>query len=180
MLKNKILPIALIIFIPFSTVFAAELDNLKAEFLRGHYNNVIVEGRAKTDKVSASSVDELNYLVGLSLLKENRFEESQVYFNKVLASSSDKFKERVRLALKVKSPQSPKVEGEYSVQVGFFSSSDNADKLKDKLQSMDYPAYVEAFGSGYRVRVGKFKTLKEAQELESKLSQDDFQTKLCP
>ena len=70
--------------------------------------------------------------------------------------------------------------GEYSIQVGFFTSSLNANNFKNTLLSKDYPAYVESFGTGYRVKVGRFKSQKEALDLESKLSQDGFQTKLCP
>lgn len=68
----------------------------------------------------------------------------------------------------------------YSIQLGFFTSSANADKLKDILLSKNYPAYVESFGAGYRVKVGRFKAQQEALDLERKLSQDGFQTKICP
>jgi tetratricopeptide (TPR) repeat protein len=70
--------------------------------------------------------------------------------------------------------------GEYSIQVGFFTSSANAVNFKDTLLSKNYPAYVENSGTGYRVKVGKFKSQKEALDLESKLSQEGFQTKVCP
>jgi tetratricopeptide (TPR) repeat protein len=70
--------------------------------------------------------------------------------------------------------------GEYSIQVGFFTSSVNANNFKDTLLSKNYPAYVESSGTGYRVKVGKFKSQKEALDLENKLSQDGFQTKVCP
>ncbi len=70
--------------------------------------------------------------------------------------------------------------GQYCVQVGFFTSSANADNFKNTLISKDYPAYVENSGTGYRVKVGKFPSQKEAQELENRLSRDGFQTKVCP
>jgi tetratricopeptide (TPR) repeat protein len=69
--------------------------------------------------------------------------------------------------------------GEYSVQVGFFSNSSNAGKLKDRLLAKGFPAYIESSVGGYRVRVGKFKTQKEAFDLESKLSRVGFPTKVC-
>jgi len=68
----------------------------------------------------------------------------------------------------------------YSVQVGFFTSSANANNFKGTLIAKGYSAYVESFSAGFRVKVGKFNTEKEALELESKLSQEGFQTKLCP
>jgi len=70
--------------------------------------------------------------------------------------------------------------GEYSIQVGFFTSSANANNFKDTLLSKNYPAYVEDSGTGYRVKVGKFKSQKEALDLESRLSRDGFATKVCP
>ncbi|MCX5669077.1 MAG: SPOR domain-containing protein [Candidatus Omnitrophica bacterium] len=70
--------------------------------------------------------------------------------------------------------------GEYSIQVGFFTSSLNANNFKNTLLSKDYPAYVESSGTGYRVKVGRFKSQKEALALESKLSQEGFATKVCP
>ncbi|MHB8139539.1 MAG: SPOR domain-containing protein [Smithellaceae bacterium] len=70
--------------------------------------------------------------------------------------------------------------GEYSIQVGFFTNSVNANNFKKTLLNKNYPAYVESFGAGFRVKVGRFKLEKEALELESKLSQDGFQTKVCP
>lgn len=70
--------------------------------------------------------------------------------------------------------------GEYSIQVGFFANSANANNFKSTLLSKNYPAYVESFNGGYRVKVGRLKLQKEALDLESKLSQDGFQTKICP
>jgi tetratricopeptide (TPR) repeat protein len=70
--------------------------------------------------------------------------------------------------------------GEYSVQVGFFSSSSNANNLKDKLSAGGFPAYIENSGSAYRVKVGRLKSLKDAQDLESRLSKEGFQTKIYP
>ncbi len=69
---------------------------------------------------------------------------------------------------------------EYSIQVGFFTNRVNANNFKNTLLSKSYPAYVESFGAGFRVKVGRFKLQKEALNLETKLSQDGFQTKVCP
>ncbi len=69
---------------------------------------------------------------------------------------------------------------EYSVQVGFFENSANANNLKNSLLGKNYPAYVESFNNGFRVRVGKFKTKHEALESANKLSQEGLQTKIYP
>lgn len=72
----------------------------------------------------------------------------------------------------------------YTVQVGLFSSADNARGLLDKLINSGYPAYLEeAVFNGkqsYRVRVGKLNTLEECQALERKLSSEGYPTKICP
>jgi len=72
----------------------------------------------------------------------------------------------------------------YSVQVGFFSSKENALNFTDELTQKNFPAYAEKDIVGgkesYRVKVGKLKTRQEAQDLEKKLSQAGYPTKVCP
>jgi outer membrane protein assembly factor BamD (BamD/ComL family) len=72
----------------------------------------------------------------------------------------------------------------YTVQVGSFSKSMNAQKLAEKLKEKAYPAYTEETASGdkvfYRVRVGKFKTRYEALAQEEKLIKEGFPTKIYP
>lgn len=255
MKKNKLFFALLIFFIIPATARAADLDSLKADFLRGNYRRVIFEAQPLVNKIDSSKAEELNYILGLSYLKEGKLEQSQDCFKRILSISSGKFKAPANLGLadaylmagrfqdaqdiyakiinddsnsnqkaaalyrlsqiefkkgnarqgndylsKLKSdfPLSPELRlakglsliappvsplkdaGEYSVQVGFFTSTDNASKLKNKLLAENYPAYLEDSGAGYRVRVGKFKSRQEALELESKLSQEGFQTKICP
>lgn len=72
----------------------------------------------------------------------------------------------------------------YTVQVGSFSNSINAQNLKQKLIQQGYPAYIEEASSQdkiiYRVKVGKLRLRKEAESLENKLSQQGYPTKICP
>jgi cell division septation protein DedD len=72
----------------------------------------------------------------------------------------------------------------YSVQVGFFSSKENALNFKEKLAKKDFPAYVEEVEAegklSYRVKVGKLGSLREALELQKQLSQAGYPTKVCP
>jgi tetratricopeptide (TPR) repeat protein len=73
----------------------------------------------------------------------------------------------------------------YSVQIGSFSNSLNAQNLTEKLLKSGYPAYVEQ-GSNvsgakiYRVRVGKLQSRQEAENLNKKLAQEGYPTKICP
>jgi tetratricopeptide (TPR) repeat protein len=241
---------------------ASELEALKADFLQGNYRRVIFEGQAQVERRHLGNTDELNYILGLSYLKESKLDLARDCFRRVLNNPKSKFGEEAALGLgdtylvagqfqqaediynkliagnansrqkpavlyrlsqlefkrgnhqkgnsylfKLKKdfPLSPELRaikdislavppagaGEclvnppveaagYSVQVGFFSSSNNARRLKDELLGKDYPAYVESFGRGYRVKVGRFKFKKDAQEMEDKLSRGGYQTKLCP
>ena len=62
------------------------------------------------------------------------------------------------------------------VQVGSFSSNDNAKALRDKLRKLGYTSFVEAVkgqdGMVYRVRVGPELTRKSAEQLSQRLSKD--------
>lgn len=55
----------------------------------------------------------------------------------------------------------------WTVQVGSFSQSDNAEALAAKLRGLEFPAYVSRFRDGnrthYRVRVGGFPSRDAAQ-----------------
>lgn len=252
MKKIEFILVLLSLFILPAFCWALDLDTLKIDFLQGNYRRVIFEGQAEVERAHLANADELNYILGLSYLKESKIDLAQTCFRRILNNSGSKFKEEANLGLgdtylvtgqfqqaediynkliaddsnyrlrpailyrlsqlgykkgdrqkgndywfKLKRdfPLSPELRfargiasinanlddpGEYSIQVGFFTNSTNANNLKDTLLSKNYPAYVESFSTGYRVRVGRFKLQKEALDLESKLSQDGFQTKLCP
>lgn len=229
---------------------ASDLEGLKADFLQGNYRRVIFEGEAARPNIRAS--EELNYILGLSYLKENNLTLAREAFNRILNNPSSKFKSQAAMSLadtylisgeyqeaedlynklineepntslkaallyrlsqaalkrgdhrlandyllKLKRdfPLSPELRstrgfphieaakndsGAYSVQVGFFTNTANADNLRDKLRALGFSAYVEEAQGGYRVRVGRFKALDEAVEMERELSKKGFPTKLCP
>jgi tetratricopeptide (TPR) repeat protein len=76
------------------------------------------------------------------------------------------------------------ISGSYSVQVGAFSSADNAGKLTLKLKAQGYSAYIsEAVSLNkkvYKVRVGGFLSRQEAQVAETKLKLRGYPTKIIP
>ncbi len=262
MQKIKLILVFLASFVLPGFCWAADMDTLKTDFLQGNYRRVIFEGQAQLSRMHLGNTDELNYILGLSYLKESKLDLAGDCFRSILNNSGSKFKEEASLGLgdtylvsgqfqqaediynkliadnsnssqkpailyrlsqlefkkgfhqkgndywfKLKRdfPLSPELRvtkgiafvntfvaaceplvnlhaeaGEYSIQVGFFTSSVNANNFKDTLLSKNYPAYVENSGMGYRVKVGKFKSQKEALDLESKLSREGFQTKVCP
>lgn len=253
MLKNRFFIIVFLFLIAPVFSWAADLDGKKVDFLQGNYRRVIFESQPQAGLPESGNPDELNYILGLSYLKEARLEQARECFKVILAGPSHKFKEQAELGLadtylmggrfqeaeniykkladeptnmkaailyrlsqlefkrgnnqrgndylfKLKKdfPLSPELRltrglalinnpvstaadtGEYSVQLGFFTSISNATNLKDKLLARGYPAYLENTGSGYRVKVGHLKTSNEALILENKLSREGFQTKICP
>jgi len=252
MQKNKFILIFWFFLILPNLCWAADMDALKTDFFQGNYRRVIFEGQARFNQMHLGNADELNYILGLSYLKESKLDLAQDCFRNILSNSNSKFKQAASLALadtylvsgqfqqaednysklisddsnsnlkpailyrlsqlefkkgnhqkgndywlKLKRdfPLSPELRltkgiasinistnntGEYSVQVGFFTNNVNANNFKNTLLNKNYPAYVESFGGGFRVKVGRFKFQKEALDLESKLSQDGFATKLCP
>jgi len=262
MKRNKLWLIFLIIFIAPGFCRASELEALKTDFLQGNYRRVIFEGQAQVERMHLGNTDELNYILGLSYLKESKLDLARHCFRRILDNPKSKFKAEAALGmgdtylvagqfqqaqdtynkliagdsnsrqkaavlyrlsqlesrrgnhqkandylfkLKKDFPLSPELRaakgislaalsagaGEclvnppieaagYSVQVGFFGSSDNARKFKDELLNKGYPVYVESFGRGYRVKVGRFKLKKDALEMENKLSRGGYQTKVCP
>jgi outer membrane protein assembly factor BamD (BamD/ComL family) len=72
----------------------------------------------------------------------------------------------------------------FTIQVGAFSKTTNANNLCAGLNDKGYPAYVQEVESEqaktFRVRVGKLATLAQAKELEKKLIDDGYPTKIYP
>ena len=62
------------------------------------------------------------------------------------------------------------------VQLGSFSSQDNATALNQKLRKAGYPAFVEPLkrqtGMAYRVRVGPELLRSDAQKMKEKLTRE--------
>lgn len=73
--------------------------------------------------------------------------------------------------VEVKSDQQPKA---WVVQVGSFSSDDNASALRDKLRKQGFACFVEAVkadkGMVYRVRVGPELTREKAEQLQHRVA----------
>lgn len=75
-------------------------------------------------------------------------------------------------------------ENYFSVQVGSFTNSNNANNLKTELKEKGYNSFVEENTAqdkiSYRVKVGKLQSRREALELEAKLAKDGYPTKIWP
>ncbi|MCM8779935.1 MAG: SPOR domain-containing protein, partial [Candidatus Omnitrophica bacterium] len=130
-------------------------------------------------KVNSST--RLIALVNLKLaqisLKQGKWNEAQNYLNKL--------KNNYPLSLEQKIAKDVWSDDFYfTLQVGSFSTENNAQALKDKLTEKGYPAYVEATKNQdkalYRVRVGKLKTRPEAEDLEKKLAEEGYPARIFP
>jgi tetratricopeptide (TPR) repeat protein len=76
------------------------------------------------------------------------------------------------------------ITGAYSVQVGAFSSLNNARSLTFKLKAQGYGSYISEAASGnkkiYKVRVGGYPGRTEAKAAEKKLQLQGYSTKIIP
>ena len=74
--------------------------------------------------------------------------------------------------------------GNYSIQVGAFSSRNNAQNLASKLNAKGYAAFIvqEASRSKslFKVRVGHFSSLAQAKRAEQQLRLQGYPTKIIP
>jgi len=80
-------------------VWALDAEALKADFLQGNYRRVIFEGQAQASRIHLGGTDELNYLLGLSYLKESKLDLAQDCFRRILNNVNSKFQEEARLGL---------------------------------------------------------------------------------
>ncbi len=105
----------------------------------------------------------------------------------VLNAPAPAVKPELNLPVPVGKPVAPVDEiiaGGYSVQVGAFSSLDNAKTLTFKLKSQGYSSYIAKAVSVnkeiYKVRVGGFSSKQEALDAEKKLKAIGYPTKIIP
>lgn len=73
-------------------------------------------------------------------------------------------------------PPRPPQTSNYRVQTGAFRTEAYANRLRDELIEMDFPARIEDSGGFFRVLVGSFKTVDEASAMEQRLKRAGYQT----
>ncbi len=105
------------------------------------------------------------------LLRED-FSNARKFYREIIDENhKSKFKELISSRLsEIESLQANGLQCDvsgpyYSVQVGSFSSIDNARNFTHKLIAQGYSAYMEGNYSAYRVKVGKFKMRSQAEKL---------------
>lgn len=96
--KNKIfIIIFFLLIIPGFCWAETGLDNIKIDFLKGNYRRVIFEAQAS--RFDITGANELNYILALSYLKEERLEQARDCFKRLLGGLPNKFKQRSQLGL---------------------------------------------------------------------------------
>ncbi|MBI5144956.1 MAG: tetratricopeptide repeat protein, partial [Candidatus Omnitrophica bacterium] len=147
-------------------------------FLSGDYPNAEVQyQQILKDSPRTKLEGMIFYRLGLCQAKKGNIAEAEKYLTKL--------KQDFPLSLEAR------LDGElsfsasyYTVQIGSFSSSANANNLVQKLILQGYPAYAEeAVSQGkkvYRVRVAKLQQYSQAKELEAWLAQQGYPTKIYP
>ena len=111
----------------------------------------------------------LYYKLGKAYQRKSKWTQSKYYFDQL----KRKFPKSFEAVLVEKSS----VGGNFfTVQVGCFSNSRNAQKLHDELKAKGYEVYVTPFKSNgnklYRVRVGEF-----VSRLAAEYAQNELKTK---
>ena len=64
----------------------------------------------------------------------------------------------------------------YRVQVGAFRNRMYAERLRNELMELDFPAFIDDSGEYLRVQVGGFDNLEEAAMMERRLKREGYQT----
>jgi tetratricopeptide (TPR) repeat protein len=98
-MKNKRVFLFLVFFISPVFLWAANLDSIKVDFLQGNYRRVIFESQPLVNSISIGGNEELNYILGLSYLKEGNLEQAQNCFKRIQSSVNKKFKVQANLGL---------------------------------------------------------------------------------
>ena len=156
---------------------AEELTDLQASFLRGDYDGVVQEVRRMDARVGDLS-DGALYLWGVCALKLDYLEEGRLALQRLMSQYPDS---RWRAQAQEMLQQGAFT---YCVQVGAFSSDQNAQRLAAELKKRGYASEInEGTMQGklfYRVRVGRFGSHAEAEKEQKKLRQEGFPGKIFP
>lgn len=168
--------LALLLFIA-APAGAEELSSLQATFLRGDYDQVLQETR-RMDRQGGDLSDGALYLWGVCALKLDHLEEGRTALQRLVSQHPGSgWREQAQEILRLGAFY-------YCVQVGSFSSEQNARKLAGEIKKRGYEAEVSEGVLGgktfYRVRIGRFGSRPEAERELERLKQDGFPGRIFP
>jgi pentatricopeptide repeat protein len=131
-----------------------------------------------SDTHNIQNVSSVYYKLAKSYQKNGQWDKARYYFEKI--------KERYPKSLESHLAEEALKEGEFyfTVQVGSFTSRDNAENLCKKLKLQGFPVFInEKIVEDirfYRVRVGKYDKLYKARDIKQQLKEKGLPTKIYP
>ena len=156
---------------------AEDLTSLQALFLRGDYAGVVREIRQMEDQGRTLSAGAL-YLWGVCALQLDHLEEGRTALKRLVSQyPASPWRAQAQEVLQQGTFY-------YCVQVGSFSSEQNALRMAGELKKRGYEAEVSEGVLGektfYRVRIGRFRSRPEAEEQLKRLKGEGFPGRIFP
>jgi tetratricopeptide (TPR) repeat protein len=167
-------------------------------FLEGNMNAAISKYEEAIDKFpNDKNIAVIYYKIGSVYKQKGVTDKAAYYFDKVKASAPLSFEARMLGgsgrggAVPVYSKPIPEITAKrvtsgnsvYSVQVGSFKNSRNAERMVRELADSGYESYIEppsvSGGKLYRVKAGKCGSKEEADSLAAKLRKAGYSIKIC-
>ena len=156
----------------------AKIGLADVDYLRGNYEAAVASYKDILNQNPKSDFKSiLLYKISQCDLQKGNTAEAKEYLSKLKEEFPLSFESML---------EDQQVTGDlfYTVQVGAFSSKQNAQNLTQLLKEKGFDAYVEKTDQhekvNYRVRVGKFPQRSLAVDVEKKLSSEGYPTKIFP
>ncbi|MBU1042859.1 MAG: SPOR domain-containing protein [Candidatus Omnitrophica bacterium] len=135
-------------------------------FMQHGYDKAISIYKQLLEKKETDYEAALLFKLGKAFQKNSKWTQSKYYFDLLEKKYPQSFERKI--------VDNSSVGGNFfTIQVGCFSSPENADKLSKDLLSKGYEVFVTPFDSNgnklYRVRVGEFVSLIAAEHTEQEL-----------
>lgn len=148
-------------------------------FKKREYNKAIsIYSQLLNRKTNADYKAMLYFKLGKAYQKNSKWAKSNYYFGQLQKKYPQSFEAQL--------VKKTSVGGNFfTIQVGCFSSKENAQRLCDDLKAKGYQVYITSFNSNghklYRVRVGEFVSRIAAEHTEAKLkTQEHLPTHIFP
>jgi tetratricopeptide (TPR) repeat protein len=135
-------------------------------FMQQEYDKAINIYKQLLDKKEPDYEAALLFKLGKAYQKDSKWTQSKYYFDQLQTKYPQSFEQEII-------EKSSVGDNFFTIQVGCFSSQENAEKLSNDLKLKGYDVYVTPFQSNgsnlYRVRVGEFVSLIAAEHKELEL-----------
>jgi len=159
-------------------------------FLEGKFNEALTAyNNALSKYPDHKNTSTVYYKLSNTYQKLGMVDKAKEYLNKVKSISPLSFESKMTPGsvpaknIPAQENKIEKADAIFSVQVGYFKSKNNAEKLTAKLKQKGYDSYVsmqsKSSNTFYRVMVGHFTSRIDAESMSRKLKSDGYKTKVC-